>query len=208
MSRGDSAIKSCNEILLSSSFLACAAPGAPRAPKLRLFLLLLLILAGCASRTDEVLPLSRSIIGASNVREVEVVVQPPARAAVAALDQKAGENVGEGGYRASPLAQMLPQMIAEATRRAGLTSGRALKLLLEIDDLQTASAGAAMFGKEDRLAGTVFVRDADTGQALGQLYVDVVGSNSGLMGLATRGGVRERLAEGFAARIVKALSGR
>jgi hypothetical protein len=170
-------------------------------------LFLALLLCACTSRTQEVLPLSRSIIGASQVTKIDMVVQRPARAAVAALDQRAVRS-GEEGHAGAPLREMLPEMIMEATRKLGLTSGRELKLLLEIDDLQTASAGAAMFGKEDRLAGTVFIRDAATDEPLGQLYVDVNARTSGLIGLATRGGVRERIAEAFATRVARALSGR
>jgi hypothetical protein len=171
-------------------------------------LFLLLLACACTSRTDEVLPLSRSIIGASQVKRIEIVIRPQAQASVAALDERAGQKKTEGGYAAAPLARLLPDMIMEATRKLGLTSGRELKLMLEIDELQTADAGAAMFGSEDRLAGTVFVSDAATGEALGQLYVDVNARASGLMGLATRGGVRERIAQEFATRVAKALSGR
>ena len=174
----------------------------------RIFALFLaLALGACTSRTDEVLPLSRSIVGASQVKTVELVLQPAARASVAALDERASRS-GETGEAAAPLAQLLPDMIRQATRKLGLTSGRELKLVIEIDELQTASAGAAMFGKEDRLAGTVFVRDAASDEALGQLYVDVNARSSGLMGLATRGGVRERIAEAFATRVARALAGR
>ena len=122
---------------------------------------LVLLLCACTSRTDEVLPLSRAIVGASQVAKIDMVVQRTARAAVGASDERATRS-REDGHAGAPLEQMLPDMIREATREAGLTSGRELKLLLEIDDLQTASAGAAMFGKGDRLAGTVFVRDAAT----------------------------------------------
>ncbi len=170
--------------------------------------LLLLLCCACTSRTQEVLPISRSIVGVSQVKQIELVVQPGARPSVATLDERASRNASEGGYAAAPLAELLPRMIMEATRKLGLTSGREPKLLLEIDDLQTASAGGAVFGGEDRLAGTVFVRDAATDEALGQLYVDVNARSSGLIGLATRGGVRERIAEAFATRVARALSGR
>ena len=129
---------------------------------------LVLLLCACTSRTDEVLPLSRAIVGASQVAKIDMAVQRTARAAVDASDERATRS-REDGHAGAPLEQMLPDMIREATREAGLTSGRELKLLLEIDDLQTASAGAAMFGKGDRLAGTVFVRDAATDAPLGQL---------------------------------------
>jgi hypothetical protein len=170
-------------------------------------LFLALLLCACTSRTQEVLPLSRSIVGASQVTKIEMVVQPSARAAVTASDERV-TRVKETGSEGMPLREMLPEMIMEATRKLGLTGGRELKLLLEIDDLQTASAGSALLGGEDRLAGTVFVRDAATDEPLGQLYVDVNARSSGLIGLATRGGVRERIAEGFAARVANALAGR
>ncbi|CAA9538861.1 MAG: hypothetical protein AVDCRST_MAG23-1717 [uncultured Sphingosinicella sp.] len=175
----------------------------------RFFALFLLLLAcACTSRTEQVLPLSRSIVGASQVKRIELVVTPQARASIAAMDERALQKKAVGGYAAAPFAQLLPDMIMEATRRAGLTSGRELKLQIEVDEFDTASAGAAIFGREDRLAGTVFVTDAGTGEALGQLYVDVNARASGLIGLATRGGVRERIAEAFATRIANALSGR
>lgn len=170
-------------------------------------LLLALLLAACTSRTQEVLPLSRSIIGASQVKTIELVIQPSARASIAAMDERATRSK-DVGYEAAPVAQLLPDMIREATRKLGLTSGRELKLILEIDEFDTAGTGSALVGGKDRLAGTVFVRDAAKDEPLGQLYVDVSSRNSGLMGLATRGGVRERTAEAFAMRIAKALSGK
>jgi len=102
---------------------------------------------------------------------------------------------------------MLTRAIENVARRRGLVSGRPLKLLVEIDEVQTADAASAMFGRDDRLAGSVFVRDAATGQALGQLYIDIVNANGGLMSVITRaGGVREKLAEAFAEDIAEALS--
>jgi hypothetical protein len=81
--------------------------------------------------------------------------------------------------------------------------------VLDIDRIDVQGTGAALFGREDRLAGTVFIRDAATGEPLGQLYVDTVGTNGGLLALALRGGgVRERLVGAFSERVAGALSGR
>jgi hypothetical protein len=81
--------------------------------------------------------------------------------------------------------------------------------VLDVDILQVQGTGAALFGQPDRLAGTVYIRDAQTGASLGQLYVDVGGGSAGPIALAIRGsGVRERLARAFADRIAGALSGR
>jgi hypothetical protein len=170
-----------------------------------LFLLLLAFAAGCTSRTDIVLPLSPAIVGNSRVDAVELDVRPTALGSMQALDEAAEGRQGAAGQK---LATLLPEAIGRAMAVAGLTRGRPLKLLVELDHVRAASAGSALFGGEDRLAGTVFVRDAATGAALGQLYVNINARNSGLMGLATRGGVRERMVEAFAARIAKALSGR
>ena len=154
------------------------------------------------------LPLSRAIVGASQVAAVEIVLQPTALPSVAALDERAGTS-GAQEAAAQPFNQLLEAAVRDAALRSGLTGGRALRLLLDIDHLQVPGTGAAMFGKQDRLAGTVYVRDAGTGAALGQLYVDVASSNAGLLGIALRGGgVREKLAAAFAERIAGALSGR
>lgn len=177
----------------------------PPGRRLRFLLLLAaLVLAGCTSKTDVVLPLSRAIVGNSRVAAVELDVRPTARASVAALDEAAQGRQGAAGQA---FAALLPDAITRATQTAGLTGGRALTLLVELDHLRSASAGSAMFGGEDRLAGTVFVRDAATGEPLGQLYIDVNSRRGGLMALATRDGVRERMIEAFAARVAGALSG-
>jgi hypothetical protein len=165
-------------------------------------------MSACASRTEEVLPLSRAIIGASRVAAVEIIIQPTARSSVVALDERAAAS-GAQGPASRSFNTLIEAAVRDAALRAGLNGGRPLRLLLDIDHLQVPGTGAAMFGKDDRLAGTVFVRDAATGAMLGQLYVDVASGNAGLLGIALRGGgVRERLAAAFAERIADALSGR
>jgi hypothetical protein len=164
--------------------------------------------AACQSVTDEVLPLSRSIIGASRVEAIQIDVRPTAAPAVAALDKRATTG-GSEGAAALPFGQMLEAAVREAAARAGLAGARPLRLVLEIDTVAVQGTGAALIGAEDRLAGTIFVRDARSGEALGQLYVDVRAGQAGIVGLALRGnGVRERLAANFADRIAGALSGR
>jgi len=168
----------------------------------------LLGLAACTSQTQEVLPLSRAIVGASQIAAVEIVFEPTARPLVAALDARA-EASGAQGAAAQPFNAVLEAAVREAALRSGLNGGRRLALVLDIDVLQVQGTGAALFGKADRLAGTVYVRDAQTGAALGQLYVDVGGGSAGPIALAIRGsGVRERLARAFADRVAGALSGR
>ena len=162
--------------------------------------LLLLLASGCATKAEELLPIPASIKGASRVSEIEVTVRRDAAAAVAASDR----NVGAAG---EPLAKLLERSIREATEQAGLTSGRALKLTVEVDALQMAGAGSALLGRDDRLEGSVFVRDAATGQSLGQLYVDIDRNNGGLISALSRiGSVRESLARQFGAEVAAALS--
>jgi hypothetical protein len=72
-----------------------------------------------------------------------------------------------------------------------------------------ASPGSALLGRDDRLEGSVFVRDAATGESLGQLYVDIDRNNGGLISALSRiGNVRESLARQFGAEVAATLSGR
>ena len=170
-------------------------------------LALLLLLSGCVPRSEEVLPVSTSVRSGSRVETVVLQVSPAARAAVAALDERARKQ-GEGSA-SLPLADLLSARIAEASRAAGLVTGQPLKLTIELDDLRVAGTGSALIGGADRMAGTVFVRHAETGAALGQLYIDIDKRQAGLLSLALRGGgVREQLAEAFAAEVARRLTGR
>lgn len=176
-----------------------------------LFSAALLLLAGCMQQSQELLPIPASIKMASVVRTVEVAVRPSAAAKVAELDEKAAARPGSPRtHSALPFAEMLPMVVGEVTRAWGLTGGRELKLLVEIDAVETAGTAATLLGgSRDRLAGSVFIRDAITDEPLGQLYVDVVNSHSGPVGLLIRGGgIREELASEFAIHIARALTGR
>lgn len=174
-----------------------------RAP---LLALLLCALVACQPRSEEVLPISALVRSGSRVEAVAIEVRPTARAAVAALDQRARSREGAA---ALPLAELLTRRVVETSRAWGLTGAEPLRLTIELDALSVAGTGAALIGGEDRMAGTVFVRHAANGAALGQLYVDIDRRSAGLLGIALRGsGVREQLAEAFAAEIARVLSGR
>lgn len=165
-------------------------------------ILLLLLTGGCATAAEELLPIDPSIKGSSRLAEIEVSVRRGAAEAVAASDDRLGPT-GE------PFAKLLERSVREAAVEAGLTSGRALKLIVEVDALQMAGAGSALLGRNDRLEGSVFLRDAATGAGLGQLYVDIDRNNGGLMSaLARIGDVRESLARQFGADVAAALSAR
>ncbi len=168
---------------------------------LLLALLLLLVTSACATAAEELLPIDPSIKGASRIAEIEVVVRPGASAAVTASD----ERLGPDGIT---FAKLLERSVRNAAEQAGLTSGRPLKLVLEVDRLQMAGAGSALLGRDDRLEGSVFLRDAATGAELGQLYVDIDRNNGGMISALSRiGDVRESLARQFGADVAAALSG-
>lgn len=164
---------------------------------------LLLFLAGaCTGKAEELLPIPASVKGASRVSEVEVTIGRRAAASVAAMDAKQGPGN-------LTFAQLLERSLREAAEAAGLRSGRALKLVVEVDTIQTADAASAFLGRDDRLEGSVFVRDAATGESLGQLYVDIDRTNGGLMKALSRiGSVRESLARQFGAEVAAALGGK
>ena len=59
---------------------------------------------------------------------------------------------------------MFGRVMTDVTRSWGLTGGRPVRLLVEIDQFKTANAGMAMLiGSRDLLSGTVEVRDAADG---------------------------------------------
>jgi hypothetical protein len=173
-------------------------------------LLLLFLASGCAGQAEELLPIPASIKGASKVSDVEVIFRNQAAPAVAAMDGRLRQRPG-GAANAAPLsfAELLERSIREAAQEAGLTSGRALKLVVEVDALQTADAASALIGRDDRLEGSVFMRDAATGEELGQLYIEIDRNNGGLISALSRiGNVRESLARQFGAEVAAALGGR
>ena len=168
-------------------------------------LLLLLLTGACTATSQELLPIPASIKGASMIASVEVVIQPAARRSVAAID---GTTAAPAAPPQVPFTKLLERSILDAAREAGLGSGRALALRIEVDAVQTAAAAQALLGRNDRLQGLVFVRDAQNGEELGQLYIDIDRSNGGLMSAVTRlGSVRESLARQFGREVAKALGG-
>lgn len=187
-----------------------------------------LLLVACTPNPVRIVqPLPPSLQGAGQVADVEVAINPLAAPQMVRFEDKARDERQEAGlppvpaegltarppeeqYRTLPFAQMFELVVEDVTRAAGLTSGRAVRLAVEIDTLKTANAGMAILaGSNDQLSGTVTVLDALTGERLGEFYVDVINRHSGLFGLAIRGGgIRERLAEEFAGHIAAQLAPR
>jgi hypothetical protein len=172
-------------------------------------LLLLFLASGCGGHAEELLPIPASIKGASKVSDVEVIFRHQAAPAVAAMDERLRRRPSGAANAPLPFGELLERSIREAAQEAGLVSGRALKLVVEIDALQTADAASALIGRDDRLDGSVFVRDAATGEGLGQLYIEIDRNNGGLISALSRiGNVRESLARQFGAEVAAALGGK
>lgn len=188
-----------------------------------LSLFLLAAPAGAAKKTKVIEPLPKELIGHATVAATTVVIGETAQQNFEKLEAKAANKnaavpapsgapdtrAATDRYAILPFAKMLPLVVEDVTREWGLTSGRPIKLVVTIDSIKTANAGMAMLlGSNDELAGTVVVADAVSGDKLGEIYVDVLNSSSGLLGLAIRGaGVREKLATAFAGQIAVQLSG-
>ena len=189
---------------------------------------LALLTAGCVKPVEVLQPISQSLrSGPSMVSEVDVKFSSTAQAAIQKFEDKAREkrvaaglpavdasaepaaNVNRDEYATLPFTQMFELVVKDVTRERGFASGRPLRLDVEIDTLKTANAGMAILaGSNDQLAGVVKVRDTQSDEALGEFYVDVINSHSGLLGLAMRGsGIREELAEEFAIHIARQLRG-
>lgn len=188
-----------------------------------------LALFACApAPVREITPVSASIRGATMVSDVTVKLSPLAMEAMMKFEEKARANRAADGlqpvsetaelegqptrdqYSGLPFGHMFELVVKDVTRDWGLNAGRPVNLNVEIDTLKTANAAMALLaGSNDQLAGTVSVIDAASGSQVGEFYVDVINSHSGLLGLAMRGGgIREKLAEEFALHISRQLTGR
>ena len=198
---------------------------------MRLLIVLALAVSAAAGADAKALkiiePLPRDVLGTETVTTVDVTVGEQARKTFDALEQKAADKKAravtatpapagqpaapaEDIYAALPFGEMFTRVITGEMRDWNVAGTRPVKLLLQVDTLKTADAGMAMLlGSIDELAGIVAVVDAGSGEKLGEFYVDVLNSRSGLLGLALRGsGVREKLAREFAGHVAVALTGR
>lgn len=188
-----------------------------------------LLLAACAVNPVQVTQaVPASIQNGVVVQDVDVALSPLAQGVLTAFEQKAAEKRAAAGlppvpagaeltarppndqYATLPFANMMEFVIQDVTQDWGLKSGRPVRLAVEIDTLKTANAGMAILaGSSDQLSGSVKVLDAASSEKLGEFYVDVINSHSGLLGMAMRGGgIREKLAEEFALHVSQQLTGR
>jgi hypothetical protein len=132
---------------------------------------------------------------------------------VAADDSRLAQKVSgpspAPGYSALPFASMFVRVMKEVARERGLVSGRAVRIVVEMDRVEVPGVAMAALGRGDRLAGQVKLVDARNGDMLATFYVDVDKVRPGLIGMMVRGtGVREKLAQEFAHRVADQLTAR
>ena len=94
--------------------------------------------------------------------EIDLSLGPQARRDVAAADAKAQARHG-ADYAGMPFDALLRRMFKEGAAARGLSGGRALSVAVELDHLRVPTAGGALGGRHDRLAGLVRLSDARTG---------------------------------------------
>lgn len=186
-----------------------------------------LLLSACGPKPVQIVhPVAASVRNASMISDVQVTLSPLAQTLMNKFEEKAAEKRASAGlppadpsvepssapprdqYDTLPFAQMFELVVKDVAEEKGLTTGRPLRVEVEIDTLKTANAGMAILaGSSDQLAGQVRILDAHSNERLGEFYVDVINSHSGLLGLAMRGGgIREKLSNEFAGYIVKQLT--
>ncbi|EJL28675.1 hypothetical protein [Novosphingobium sp. AP12] len=200
-------------VLAASMFVALSAPA--------------FVTPVAAKQRTVIEQLPAEIVDHNYINGVKVIVADTATKKMAELEAKATEKRAESGlaaysesentipadqYSGVPFAAMMPAVMQDVTRKWGLTQergGKALDLVVTIENIKTANAGMALLmGSSDELSGEVAVVDPVTQAQLGSFYVQVVNSHGGLAGLAMRGsGIREKLVEEFALESSRILTG-
>jgi hypothetical protein len=171
-----------------------------------------LLLAGCGpARVEMMQAPPAGLRGAAWVADVELSLGGSSRTSVAAADsrlaQRASGPAPAPGYAGLPFAPMFVRVMKDVARERGLVSGRALRVVVEMDRVEVPGAAMAALGRGDRLAGQVRLLDARHGEMLATFYVDVDKVRPGLIGMMVRGtGVREKLAQEFAHRVADQLA--
>lgn len=185
--------------------------------------------AAFAKQRTVIEQLPPEIVDKNYVDQVEVVIADTAQEKMAKLEEKAAEKRAEaklaswtpgpdgaappvGQYATIPFTAMMPFVMRDVTRKWGLTperGGKAVNLQITVENIKPANAGMALLmGSSDELSGEVIVLDPATQKRIGNFYVQVINSHSGLGGLAMRGaGIREKLVEEFALESSRILTG-
>jgi hypothetical protein len=168
-------------------------------------------LAGCGPKAiDMMQPPPATLRGSASVEAVELTLRPDLQRELAAADARLAERVAgrdpPEGRAALPFTRMFAETVQGVARARGLTRGRAVRLVVEMDELHVPGLALSALGRTDRLAGQVIVHDRASDETLAIFYVTVDNAHPGLLGQLTRGtGVRERLAEAFANHIADQL---
>ncbi len=162
-----------------------------------------LSLSACMSPTTVVTPLAEKEQGIRNIQNVSVSYSDLLSGTIEEMDTKRQEqaktNKNPDAIKFKPLKISMSEVIKEALETRDNDEDYFADIHIEVDTLKLANpAMAILLGDTDQLAGTVRVIDPQTDKLLTEIYVDVLESSGGLLGLAIRGaGVRERLALQF-----------
>ena len=168
----------------------------------------LLCLAGCAKPVKVTTEIPADYIGKMHVESVNVTYGEAVKDKVTEDDAKRAEEAktepSDKEYVDLPLSEMLAKVLQEDLAEANANGPDAVSVDIMLDTIKFANAAVSiLIGDQDQIAGLVTVKDASSGNTVGEFYVDVINSSSGLLGLAIRGGgVREKLASEFADHIV------
>jgi hypothetical protein len=167
--------------------------------------------AGCAPRAIDMMQAPPATLrGAGAVEAVELTLRPDLKRELAAADLRLAERVAgrdpPEGLAALPFSRMFTETVQKVASARGLTRGRAVRLVVEMDELRVPGVALSALGRTDRLAGQVIVHDRASDETLAIFYVTVDNAHPGLLGQLIRGtGIRERLAEAFANHIADQL---
>jgi hypothetical protein len=176
-----------------------------------LLLAALFALAGCAPRAIDMMQAPPAALrGAAAVEGVELTLRPDLQRELAGADARLAERTAgrdpPEGRAALPFVRMFTETVQSVARARGLTRGRPVRLVVEMDELRVPGLALSALGRTDRLAGQVIVHDRASDATLAIFYVTVDNAHPGLLGQLTRGtGIRERLAEAFANHIADQL---
>lgn len=162
-----------------------------------------LFLSGCVT-TDIVKPLSKKDQGRRNIETVSVTYGELSR-----LDlEKADEELSLKKLSAEkpdaiefkPLKVALKEIAKKHLEKRDTDEEFLADVAIEVANLKLSNPGMIMLvGDSDQLAGMVRIYDTKSRELLSEIYVDIIKSKGGLIGLAMRGVEdREYLSEEFA----------
>ncbi len=160
-------------------------------------------LSACVTPTTIITPLNVKDQGVRNIQSVSVSYSDLSKDNIIAADQglkeTQEEKKAEQHARYLPLKETLRNIVKERLETRDSDGPLAANIEIEIDNLKLANPMKAfLVGDTDQLAGTVRIYDPRTNVLLTEFYTDVLKGAGGIVGVVTRGGMRENLSLQFA----------